>query len=209
MAFLVFEGIDGVGKSTVISLILEKMKEKGIPCVRTHEPGGTPLGEKIRDLLLHGKDIHEKTELLLYEASRSEHVESFIKKKLKEGNWVFCDRFVASSLAFQAGGRSIEEKEVSWLNEFSTGGLKPDLTVLFDLEVEKAMERIEKRGQKKDRFEKEKKTFHEAVRREYLKIAQREKQNWLVMDASLTPEKLVEIFFEQMEKRKWLESSKN
>ena len=165
MSFLVFEGLDGSGKSTLMDKLEISLKKQQITVLRTREPGGTPLGEEIRQLILRteGESPTPRAELLLYQAIRAQHVDKVINPAKKRGDWVLCDRFAASSVAFQAGGRSILEKDVNWLNQFSTEGLVPDLTVLLDLSVEKSMERRQQREQKTgiqaDRIENEKIDF--------------------------------------------------
>ncbi len=196
MRFLVFEGLDGSGKSSLMAALEQELQRRQISCCRTREPGGTPLGDEIRNMILRkdGPAPLGRTELLLYEASRAQHVEEVIKPQLGQGHWVLCDRFTASSVAFQGGGREISEKDVISLNDFATGGLKPDLTVLLDLSVEESRKRRQGRGAKtgesEDRIESEADTFHEKVRQSFLRQAQQAPQGWLVLDARETPEVL-------------------
>lgn len=196
MRFLVFEGLDGSGKSSLMAALEKELHKRQISCYRTREPGGTPLGDEIRNMILRkeGPAPLGRTELLLYEASRAQHVEEVIRPQLSQGHWVLCDRFTASSVAFQGGGRAISEKDVISLNDFATGGLKADLTVLLDLSVEESRKRRQGRGaqtgESEDRIESEADTFHEKVRQSFLHQAQQDPQGWLVLDARETPEVL-------------------
>ena len=173
-----------------------ELKKRSIACYRTREPGGTPLGDEIRNMILRkeGPAPTSRTELLLYEASRSQHVDEVIRPKLKGNNWVLCDRFTASSVAFQGGGREIHEHDVHALNTFATGGLKADLTILLDLSVEESRQRRQGRGaqtgESEDRIESEADTFHEKVRQAFLKQSRSEQSSWLVLDARKTPAEL-------------------
>ncbi len=170
---IAFEGIEGSGKTTQAEMAYEFLKGEGINTVFTREPGGTPCGEKIREILLNPlfKGMHPKTELLLYLASRSEHVAKKIRRALfVEKAVVISDRYELSSLAYQGAGRGLTLKVVSRLNKFATGGLSPDLTILVDVDVETAFSRL---GEKKDRMEQEEKKFHALVRVTYLSLARR------------------------------------
>lgn len=211
MKFIVFEGLDGSGKSSLMSAIEAELAKRSVKTYRTREPGGTPLGEDIRNLILQKKAGHAptaRTELLLYEASRSQHVEEVIMPKLKEGCWVLCDRFTASSIAFQAGGRELSLENVEMLNAFATKNLKIDLTVLLDLSVEESRRRRQKRGvqtgETEDRIESENDSFHQRVREGFLSQARREPEAWLVLDASKTPEELLKITWEYLQKNAWV-----
>ena len=192
MAFIAFEGLDGSGKSTLISGLADKLKSCGINFILTREPGGTELGEEIRRLLLRTKGDSPSTrcELLLYEAIRAQHVDMKIRPELQRGNWVLCDRYSASSLAFQAGGRGLDDSAVQWLNNYATGHCEPDLWVLLDLTTEEASRRMDSRNNThRDRFEKEKLKFHERVRQKYLAISEG-KEDWLCLDAQCSPKEL-------------------
>lgn len=196
MRFIVFEGLDGSGKSSLMRALEAELEKRSIQFHRTREPGGTPLGDEIRNMILRkeGPAPSPRTELLLYEASRAQHVEQVIRPKLAKGEWVLCDRFAASSVAFQGGGREISEEHVISLNNFATGGLHADLTVLLDLSVEESRKRRQGRGaqtgESEDRIESEADSFHEKVRQSFLKQAKADPQGWLVLDAQLTPEQL-------------------
>ncbi|MEK2644614.1 dTMP kinase [Bdellovibrio sp. BCCA] len=200
MKFLVFEGLDGSGKSSLMMALERELQKRQISFHRTREPGGTPLGDEIRNMILRteGPSPLARAELLLYEASRAQHVEQVIRPKLNQGVWVLCDRFAASSVAFQGGGRDISEKDVVMLNDFATGGLKADLTILLDLSVEESRRRRQGRGaqngESEDRIESEADSFHEKVRQSFLKQAREEAGSWLVLNAQETPE----VLFQQL-----------
>lgn len=204
MAFIVFEGLDGTGKSTLIKGLQKELSAQNIDHVVSREPGGTALGEEIRQILLRcqGETPSPRTELLLYEAGRAQHVDHVIKPALNKKQWVLCDRYDASSVAFQCGGRGLEIAEVEWLNRFATTGLKPDLYVLLDLTVEESVKRREHR--EADRFEREAEAFHQRVRDSYLQIAKKETGRWLVLNASQTPEELVRSLIQELKNRQWL-----
>jgi dTMP kinase len=202
MSFLVFEGLDGSGKSSLMKALEAELKKRGIPTYMTREPGGTPLGDEIRNMVLRkeGPAPTARTELLLYEASRSQHVDQVIRPQIEKGSWVLCDRFAASSVAFQSGGREISEADVVMLNNFATGGLKAHLTVLLDLPVQESRNRRQGRGEQngegEDRIESEADTFHEKVRQSFLAQAKADPTAWLVLDAKETPA----VLFEQLVK---------
>lgn len=171
---------------------------------RTREPGGTPLGEEIRQIILRKTPPNPmpRAELLLYEASRAQHVDEIILPKIREGQWVISDRFAASSIAFQAGGREISESDVVMLNNFATQNLHPDLTILLDLSVEESKRRRSGReastGEAEDRIEAEADAFHERVREGFLKQARQNPKGWLVLDARKSPEELKVEMIEQL-----------
>ncbi|UYL09760.1 dTMP kinase [Bdellovibrio sp. SKB1291214] len=202
MSFLVFEGLDGSGKSSLMKALEAELQKRGIPTYMTREPGGTPLGDEIRNMVLRkeGPAPTPRTELLLYEASRSQHVDQVIRPKIEKGLWVLCDRFSASSIAFQSGGREISEADVVMLNNFATGGLKAHLTILLDLPVEESRNRRQGRGEQngegEDRIESEADTFHEKVRQSFLAQAKADPSSWLVLNAKETPA----VLFEQLVK---------
>jgi dTMP kinase len=211
MFFLAFEGLDGSGKSTLMGHLQTYLSNKSQSFIETREPGGTELCNKIRDLILmKGAEVpNPRTELLLYEASRAQHVDAIIKPALALKQWVLCDRFAASSVAFQAGGRFISEEQVNWLNSFATDGLQPHLYVLLDLTVQESKQRRQKRtaevGVDEDRMESEESSFHERVRQGYLKQSMRSPQQWLVLNASESPEKLFSQLMMELKRRQWLD----
>lgn len=217
--FISFEGLDGAGKSTLIKLLKAELEKHHQSVTLTREPGGTALGDELRQILLRkeGDIPTSRTELLLYEAIRAQHVEKLIKPKLAVGEWVLCDRFSASSIAFQAGGRKISEEEVQWLNAFATENLAPSLTVLLDLTYEEAQNRQTKRvhqqNEAPDRMESEARDFHERVRESFLKQARESKESkekesenqmsgnktkWIILSAMQTPENLLQELIKQM-----------
>ena len=210
MYFLAFEGLDGSGKSSLMRSLENELNLKKIPFIQTREPGGSVLGEKLRHLILEKSNPAPvpRAELLMYEASRAQLVDEIIRPALASKNWVLTDRFSASSLAFQGHARGIGWDQVHKLNQFATDGLKPHLTVLLDLTVEESEKRRSQRELKlnteADRIESENRQFHEKVRQGFLKAANEDAQNWLVLHASQTPEKLFEILHTELKKRKWL-----
>jgi dTMP kinase len=168
--FITFEGIDGAGKSTHIERVCRLIRERGMGVVSTREPGGTPLGEKLRELLLH-ETMHLETEALLMFAARREHLAQVIEPALARGDWVVCDRFTDASYAYQGGGRGLDKRKVLELEQWVHGHLQPDLTFLFDLSPDIAGKRIEAQGRELDRFEQERADFHIRVRNAYLERA--------------------------------------
>ena len=210
MFFLVFEGLDGSGKSSLMSRLQTYLIEQNIIYIHTREPGGTQVGDQLRQIILSrtGEAPSPRTELLLYEASRSQHVDLVIKPALEKKCWVLCDRFSASSLAFQAGGRSISEEQVRWLNNFATDMLTPDLNILLDLTVEESKKRRDKRtlesGFAEDRMESEDEGFHQRVRYAFLSEARSNSSGWLVLDASKSQDELFAALLFEIKRRKWL-----
>lgn len=206
MFFLAFEGLDGSGKSSLMNQLQNYLSKHNQSFINTREPGGTLIGDKLREIILAKADEVPvpRTELLLYEASRAQHVDLIIKPAIAKKQWVLCDRFTASSIAFQAGGRQISEEQVIWLNNFATAGLKPDLNILLDLTVEESERRRKNRGADEDRMESEEKQFHIRVRNGFLKEAALHADDWLVLDASNSPEALFDILIDELKRRKWL-----
>jgi len=184
-SFITFEGIEGSGKSTQASLLRGFLEEQGLQVLVTREPGGSPIGEQIRGILLdpgnHG--MVPLAELLLYEASRCQHVEAVIRPALEDGKTVICDRFFDASTAYQGYARGLEIKMVGDLNLIATGGRKPDLTIVLDLPVDVGLRRL---GRNLDRIEREAVAFHERVRRGYLRIAEDEPERVKVVNATGT-----------------------
>ncbi|MBP6110472.1 MAG: dTMP kinase [Rhodocyclaceae bacterium] len=183
--FISFEGVDGAGKSTQHQWLVDRLKAQGREVVATREPGGTPLGEKLRALLL-AETMHLDTEALLMFAARREHVESVIRPALARGAWVVCDRFVDASMAYQGGGRGLSAVRLRDLAQWTLGDLRPDLTFLFDLPVELALKRLRAATPNPDRFEREQAEFFERVRATYLEIAAAEPHRVRVIDARLS-----------------------
>lgn len=181
--FITFEGEEGSGKSYQSAELLNWLEVRGIRAVLTREPGGTPLGEKVSDLLKWARetDISPLTELLLFNASRAQLVCKVIRPALEQGIAVICDRFDDSTVAYQAYGRGLDLEMVKSVNATATRGLKPDLTILLDISIEDGLAR--KKGEKLDRFEEEDAGFHRKVRNGYLRLAALEPERWLVIDA--------------------------
>ena len=167
--FITIDGVEGAGKSTQIDFICSYLQEKDIEVVRTREPGGTEIGEKIRQLLLGVEtgEMHSDTELLLMFSARNEHIQSKIKPALAQGKWVVSDRFTDSSFAYQGGGRLLDMRRIESLESWVLGEFRPDLTLLLDLSVDIGMTRIEKRSAK-DRIELEERAFFERVRQAFI-----------------------------------------
>ncbi|WP_114418222.1 dTMP kinase [Marinospirillum perlucidum] len=184
--FVTLEGGEGAGKTTNLQAITAQLDAAGIDWIATREPGGTALAEKIRELLLaaEGEAPHEVTELLLMFAARAQHLEEVIKPALARGQWVVCDRFTDATYAYQGGGRGQSEETIQQLEKLVQKDLQPDLTFLLDMPVEKAAERLQTRGQQKDRFEQEKQDFFSRVRDAYLKQALKNPLRFRVLDAS-------------------------
>ena len=180
--FITFEGIDGAGKSTQHQWLVERLRQKGREVVATREPGGTPLGEKLRELLL-SESMNLDTEVMLMFAARREHIEQVIRPALARGAWVVCDRFADASLAYQGGGRGLEDARIEALALWTMGDFKPDLTFLFDIPVATAMLRVSRATDSPDRFEREKTAFFDRVRAKYLTIAATEPDRVRVIDA--------------------------
>jgi len=188
---ITFEGPEGGGKSLQIKKLGEYLKNKGFRVLTLREPGQTKIGEKIRQILLDpkNKNLVLQAEALLFEASRAQLVEEIIKPALAAGKIVLLDRFFDSTTAYQGYGRGLPVEKIEMLNDFTTGGLQPDLTILLDLEVEEGLKRREKSG-KKDRIDEEDLKFHRRVRKGYLKMAANEPERWRIVDASRSPEEV-------------------
>lgn len=199
MAFIVFEGLDGSGKTTLMKKLSSLLDQRSISHIITREPGGTPMGQELREIILRrdGDSPCARAELLLYLADRAQHVDKKIKPALANNQWVLSDRYTASSVAFQSGGRNLKIPDVEWLNDFATESLKPDLFVLLDLTVEESEKRRETREKdtntKADRMESEKKDFHERTRQGYLDQAKKDPSRWLILNASKTPDELFDL----------------
>lgn len=184
--FISIEGIEGAGKSTQMRFIQSFLERQGKTVVVTREPGGTVLGEQIRELLLtpRKEGMSHDAELLLMFAARAEHLEQVIKPALSRGDWVLSDRFVDATFAYQGGGRGIDIKRIESISDWTLQALQTDLTLLFDLPVTVGQERVIKRSQDKDRFEQEKAVFFEKIRQCYLQRAEQEPARIKVIDAS-------------------------
>ena len=183
--FITIDGVEGAGKSTQIDLVCEHLIEKGIKVVRTREPGGTEVGEKIRSVLLdvENQEMHSDTELLLMFSSRNELIQNKIIPALEEGCWVVSDRFTDASFAYQGGGRMLNLDRISKLADWVLGGFKPDLTFLLDVTVEVGMQRIETRAAK-DRIELEERAFFERVRSVFIQRSEAFPERIKLIDAT-------------------------
>lgn len=181
--FITLEGIDGAGKSTHHAWLVEHLKKSGKEVVATREPGGTPLGEALRSLLL-SESMHLETEALLMFASRREHLDKLIFPSLEAGKWVVSDRFTDASYAYQGGGRNLKEEKIEALEQWVQGEFQPDLTLLFDLPPDVACARLAKTGNHPDRFEKESQQFFQRVRNNYLDRAERFHERIKIIDAA-------------------------
>lgn len=185
--FITFEGIDGAGKSTQIAAVVALLAARGIDVVQTREPGGTPLGERLRELLLH-ETMHLETEAMLMFAARREHLAARIVPALDAGKWVVCDRFSDATYAYQVGGRGLDASKFAALEAWVHPGLQPDLTLVFDLDPTVAAARVASAGAAPDRFEREQRDFFERVRNAYLERAQAAPQRIRVISAERDPE---------------------
>lgn len=185
--FISFEGIDGAGKSTQHAWLVDHLKARGQVVLATREPGGTPLGEKLRTLLL-AEPMHLETEALLMFAARREHLDLVIEPALARGEWVVCDRFVDASFAYQGGGRGLDWNKLETLTDWVLGSMRPDLTLIFDVPVEVAQQRLHAATDAPDRFEREQAEFFERVRSAYLRIARENPQRVRLVDATRTRE---------------------
>jgi dTMP kinase len=179
--FITLEGVDGAGKTSHIEFIKEYLTNLKLDFIMTREPGGTELGEKLREILLHD-EMTPKTETILMFAARNEHIEKVIRPGLTSGAIVISDRFTDASYAYQSGGKGVEDEEIDVLKDLVQKNLQPDLTFLFDLPVEVSIKRL-KKTRKLDKFEKEEKDFHENVRKKYLMIAKNNPKRFSVLNS--------------------------
>ena len=184
--FITLEGIEGAGKSTVARYILEWLQARGTPAVLTREPGGTPLAERVRELVLNpdGEAIPAAAEMLLMFAARSLHLANLIRPALERGEWVICDRFTDATRAYQGGGRGLDRAAIEALARLVHADLQPDLTLLLDLPVATGMARARARQAQSDRFEQEQAAFFERVRAAYLELARADARRFCVVDAA-------------------------
>ena len=182
--FITLEGGDGSGKSTQSSRLVEWLGAAGHPVLVTREPGGTPLGEELREIVLHRRgDIAPRAEALIYAADRAHHIATTVRPALERGEIVVQDRYIDSSVAYQGAGRVLDGTEVRDLSLWATEGLLPDLTILLDLHEDDGRARLAERSARYDRLEAEKSDFHQRVRAGYLELAAAEPERFLVLDA--------------------------
>ena len=198
--FITFEGIDGCGKSTQCEMLKDYLKESGKDFIFVREPGGTVIGERIREILLDKKNTQmtARTELLLFEAARAQITDEVIKPALEEGKIVLCDRFFDSSSAYQGMARGMGMDFVAGLNMAATGGLKPDVTFFFDISAEEALERRGKRGEASDRIELAGLKFQEDVRRGYIELAKASEGRVITIDATKGIDEIFEVVKESL-----------
>ena len=185
--FITFEGIDGAGKSTQIATLVSGLRTRGLEVVETREPGGTPLAEKIRELVLHDA-MHLETEAMLMFAARREHLAEKIEPALAAGKWVVSDRFTDATYAYQVGGRGLDAAKFEVLERWVHPDRQPDLTILFDIDPAVAAARIAAARSQGDRFEREQGEFFARVRNAYLERARRFEERFLVLDATASLE---------------------
>lgn len=186
--FVSFEGPEGAGKSSVIRCLAQLAEESSLRPLCTREPGDGPLGARIRDMLLHGENLSPKCELFLFLADRAQHVESIVRPALLAKQLVLCDRYSDSTLVYQGYGRGLDKDLLREWNDFATGGLVPDLTLLLDIDPELGLARIVG----KDRLDSEPLDFHQAVRQGFLAEAEQDPSRWSVVDASRDLESVVD-----------------
>jgi dTMP kinase len=185
--FVCFEGGDGAGKSTQVRLLTDALEQRGRDVLVTRQPGGTPLGAQIRELVLHGDHVSARAEALLFAADKAHHVDQLIRPALAAGRVVITDRYVDSAITYQGAGRDLGADEITSLQRWAVGGLLPDLTIVLDITPEVGRER---RGDVHDRLESEADAFHAAVRRGYLELAAQDPERYLVLDGSKPVEHL-------------------
>lgn len=194
--FITFEGADGCGKTTQMKLLAEYLKQQGKNVVLTREPGGKGLGEKVREILLnYDGPVSDRCESFLFLADRAQNIDIIVNPAVEDGKIVLCDRHIDSTVAYQGYGRGLDIERINKLNNIATNGKKPDLTFVFDIDVETSMKRV---GKEKDRMESAGIDFHNRVRKGYLELAKQEPQRIKVLDATKSIEEIhknvVEIF---------------
>lgn len=200
--FVTFEGGEGSGKSTQLARLAARLRARGIEPVVTREPGGTPLAEGIRELLLDpARRPGAMSEVLLMEAARADLVANLVRPALAAGRVVLCDRYDDSTLAYQGGGRGLDSGLLALLNQAATGGLEPDLTLLYDVPPEVGLARRASAAGETNRLDREPTDFHERVRRCFLALAAAEPARWVVLDATASPDELERPGWAALEER--------
>lgn len=188
--FITFEGVDGCGKTTQMELLAKYLQDRGYEVIITREPGAKGLGEKIREILLHYEgEVSSRAESFLFLADRAQHIDKIIMPAVKDGKIVLCDRHTDSTIAYQGYGRGVDIDELVMLNNLATGKRKPDLTFVFDIDIETSMSRV---GKEKDRMESAGAEFFEKVRKGYLEIAKQEPDRVKVIDSTCSIEKIAQ-----------------
>ncbi|RRR55261.1 dTMP kinase [Streptococcus suis] len=193
--FITFEGPDGAGKTTVLQELLPKLQVLGLEVITTREPGGVAIAEDIRKIILDPANtaMDYKTELLLFIAARRQHLIEKVLPPLQEGKMVIIDRFIDSSVAYQGHGRGLDIADIDWLNHYATDGVKPDLTLYFDIDAEEGLARIARNAERDvDRLDMEKADMHRRVRQGYLAILEKEPERFVKIDASQPLEAVVQ-----------------
>lgn len=194
--FITLEGGEGAGKSVQLEALAAGLSGQGHPVVTTREPGGTPLGERLREILLGlDSDLDPLAEAMLFAAARAELVTTVIKPALDRGDFVICDRYSDSTVAYQGYASGVDLMSIGQLNQIATGGLIADLTILLDLPAEEGLQR----SGRADRFESEDAAFHERVRAGYLALAEYDTDRWLVIDATQSPEQVTAAILQRVE----------
>lgn len=204
--FITLEGPDGSGKSTQATMLAEKLREMGFEVVHTREPGGTPIGDQIREVVhsLKNAEMDDKTETLLYISSRAQLVAQVIKPALSEAKIVVCDRYVDSQFAYQGFGRGFDLNKLRELNDFATGSLKPDLTLLFNIDPETGIQRREGSGEDINRLDRQALEFHQRVYEGYRLLAQEnESGRWVIIDASRPIDEVAAETWRIVESKLW------
>lgn len=204
LPFITFEGSEGCGKSTQVRRLAEHLKRSGIPHVVTREPGGTPIGESIRELLQfapHASEMRAETELLLFEASRSQLVREVIKPALESGACVISDRFFDSTTVYQGAARKLHLEMVEALNAFAVGDCRPDITFVLDVDPATARSRMQQTERRPDRMEQQPPEFYEAVRNAYRELAGREPDRVILIDGSQPADKIDNQIWDMLAKR--------
>ena len=195
--FLTLEGVDGAGKSTHVAWIAERLRARGHAVLVTREPGGTPLSERLRELVL-SEPMDPIAETMLLFAARADHVQRVIDPALRAGTWVLCDRFTDATFAYQGGGKGVAAELIAHLAQVSHDGLLPDRTLVFDCPYEVSRERLSRTGRAPDRFEREDREFFERVRQEYLGLARSDPERIRLVDASRSLEDIKKVIEEEI-----------
>ena len=201
---ITFEGPDGSGKSSVLQEVAKRLEAKGKEVVITREPGGVPIAEKIRQVILdpENKGLDEKTELLLFVAARRQHLAERVLPALQAGKVVLMDRFIDSSVAYQGYGRGLSVFDINWLNDYATDGVRPNFTLYFDLDVELGLERIAQSEHRvPDRLDQEDLDWHQRVREGYLSILEQEPERFIKIDASQSLEDVIQASLNILEEK--------
>jgi dTMP kinase len=190
--FITLEGPDGSGKSSQVAPLVDFLRQSGQAVIATREPGGTSIGDQIRSVLLNieNTDMQPRTEILLFQAARAQHVDQVIRPALGQGKVVICDRFADSTLAYQGFGEGGDLLTLRTLVDFATAGLKPDLTLLLDIDAQTGIQRRKNCGGEWNRLDANKLAYHERVRQGYLQLAREEPARWVIIDACQSPERV-------------------